>query len=186
MPQFFNSEGLIINRKNQREGDLLITIFTKDLGKISCIAKGVSQIRSRRLGHLQIGNQVRVKLFFKNNLYWLSEADNLDTFFKKNRRLSQINFAFSFLEIVNFLLPKDQVLPDLYPIILTALNALKDDHFPLFINQEIALFKHLGFGLPLIIQTSFDQKNYPEAQKQIQNFAESIIEKPLHSRQLFR
>ena len=46
-------EGIILQRSDWGEADRLITIYTRELGKIRSIAKGVRKPRSRKAGHLE-------------------------------------------------------------------------------------------------------------------------------------
>ncbi len=53
---YFKTEGVIIAKKNFGEADRILTIFTRDHGKIGCIAKGVRRPRSKKAGHVELGN----------------------------------------------------------------------------------------------------------------------------------
>jgi len=50
----YKTEGIIIKRKNFGEADRILTIFTKNKGKISIVAKGVRKINSRRAPHIEL------------------------------------------------------------------------------------------------------------------------------------
>lgn len=185
MSTFVNTTGVVIKKRRQKEGDLLITLFTPNLGKINCIAKGAQSLKSRRLGHLEIGSLIKVSLYEKNTFYWLSETESISSFLKNSSTLSQINLLFYFLEIVNTVLPSDQSQPELYQIIVRVVNAISHNQFSIFIEQEIKFLEQLGYGIPNEIYSSFEKKDYKHTQSLIKRFSESIIEKPLKSSMLF-
>jgi len=185
MSKFVTTTAVIIKKKRQREGDLLITIFTPTLGKINCIAKGAQSIKSRRLGHLEIGSIIKTSLYEKNSFYWLSETESVSSFLRTSSSLSQINLLFYFLEIVNTLLPVEQSQPELYQIIVKVVEAISHNHFTVFIQQEIIFLEKLGYGIPKEIYARFEDKDYKNTQQLIKRFCESIIEKPLTSSKLF-
>lgn len=185
MSKFVTTTAIIIKKRRQKEGDLLITIFTPNLGKINCIAKGAQSIKSRRLGHLEIGSLIKVSLYEKNSYYWLSETESIFSFLCTSSSLSQINLLFYFLEIVNTLLPTEQSQPELYCIIIKVVEAISHNHFTIFIQQEIVFLEKLGYGIPKEIYASFKDKDYKNTQQLIKRFCESIIEKPLNSSNLF-
>ena len=59
----FSSEGLVIKRKDVGEADKIVTIFSKNQGKISVIAKGVRKVTSRRAGNLELLSRKQVQLY---------------------------------------------------------------------------------------------------------------------------
>lgn len=185
MPKFVNTIAVVINKRRQKEGDLLITLFTPNLGKIRCIAKGVQSLKSRRLGHLEIGSIIKTSLYEKNSYYWISESESISSFLRTSSSLSQINMLFYFLEIVNTLLPIEQNQPELYQIIVNVVEAISLNHFSIFIQQEILFLEKLGYGIPIDITNSFLNKDYKNTQLLIKRYCESIIEKPLKSSTLF-
>jgi DNA repair protein RecO (recombination protein O) len=186
MPKFLTTTAVIIKKRKQKEGDLLVTIFTPTLGKINCVAKGVQSLKSRRLGHLEIGTLIKVSLYEKNSFYWLSETESISSFLHSSSTLSQIALLFYFLEIVNTLLPIEQKQPELYQIIVKATEAISLNQFSVFIEQEIHFLEKLGYGIPNEIITSHKNKDYKNTQALIKRFCESIIEKQLTSSKLFK
>ena len=185
MPKFISTESLVINKQRRREGDLLITLLTPNYGKINCLAKGAQSLKSRRLGHLEIGTIIKSSLYDKNSFYWLSETESVAAFLKDSSSLSQINLLFYFLEIVNRLLPFDQKQSELYQIVVRGVKSISQNHYVSFIKEEINFLSELGYGLPPEITLSYKSKNYKTTQSLIKNFCESIIEKPLYSHKLF-
>lgn len=49
----YRSEAIVLKRRDGREYDRLLTIFTKEKGKVDLIAKGVKRIGSKMAGHLE-------------------------------------------------------------------------------------------------------------------------------------
>ncbi|MFA5026064.1 MAG: DNA repair protein RecO [Candidatus Shapirobacteria bacterium] len=185
MSKFITTTAVVINKRRQKEGDLLITLFTPNLGKINCIAKGAQSLKSRRLGHLEIGSLIKTSLYEKNSYYWLTESESISSFLHTSSSLSQINMLFYFLEIVNTILPNEQNQPELYQIIVKVVDSISLNHFSIFIQQEILFFEKLGYGMPKEITKSFAAKDYKNTQLLIKKYCESIIERPLTSSKLF-
>ena len=44
-------QGFVLKRTNYGEADKILTVFTKERGKIKVLAKGVRKIKSRRAPH---------------------------------------------------------------------------------------------------------------------------------------
>lgn len=185
MPKYISTEALVINKQKRKEGDLLITLLTPNFGKLNCLAKGAQSLKSRRLGHLEIGTIIKTSLYDNNSFYWLSETESIATFLKGSSTLSQINLLFYFLEIVNKLLPFDQKQSELYQIVISGVKSISQNHYDIFIKEEMNFLTELGYGLPQEISISYQNKDYKTTQNLIKKFCESIIEKPLYSHKLF-
>lgn len=185
MSSYKTTLGIIINKRNIGDNDLLITLLTPRYGKIISLAKGAHKINSRRLGHLQLGNIVKANFFEKNNRLWLSETTNISAFLLSQKNLVQLNLLFLFLEFINQLLPENQHTPEAYTICKNIISAIKDNKFKTYIYNEIKLIKILGFGIPENILKSYKSENYVLTQNLLKSFFESIIEKPIESNRLF-
>ena len=85
MDRYTSTVGIVINKKTSKESDLLITILTPKLGKIVALAKGAKNIKSSRLGNLQLGNTIKVQLYQKNDFTWISESQNLIPFMQTDK-----------------------------------------------------------------------------------------------------
>ena len=183
---FINTQALVLNRRKRREGDLLVTLFTKSLGKINCIAKGAQSIKSRRLGHLEIGNLINCHLYQKNNFYWLSESEAVEVFLNNPKKLSQYGLLFFFYEVINQLLPLSEPSTTVCGLITVATRAISQNNYSQFIDSEINLIEQLGYGLPSEIDLIYKQKKYQQTQILLRKYFESILEKPLNSPQSFK
>ena len=186
MDRYQTVQGIVINKKIIKDSDLLVTLLTPSLGKITALAKGALNIKSSRLGSLQFGNIIKANLYHKNDHLWLSEAKTITPFLQHNKNLTQINLLFYFLEIANQLIAENQHTESIYQSACKLIEAIEKNKFEQYILHEINFIKVLGFGLPDEIKIAYSKKNFKLAQKLIKNFFESIVEKPLESNKLFK
>jgi DNA repair protein RecO (recombination protein O) len=186
MDRYKTTLGIVINRRTIKESDILVTLLTPRDGKIVALAKGAKNIKSSRLGNLQLGNTIKAHLYQKDNFLWLSESQNLNPFLQDGKSLAQLNLLFYFLEIVNHLVAENQQIENIFDISQNIINAINKNLISKYIQNEINFLEVLGFGVPLDIKESFSQKDYKNSQKLIKRFFESIIEKPLESNKLFK
>jgi len=54
----YSSKGIVLAKRNFSETDRIIVLYTKNLGKISLIAKGVRKLKSRKRGSLEVFNLI--------------------------------------------------------------------------------------------------------------------------------
>ena len=77
----YTVEGIVIKRQNIGEADKLITLFTETLGKITLLARGIRKSSSRRVGSLELFNQVKVSAARgRGELDTLTEVQLLNSF----------------------------------------------------------------------------------------------------------
>jgi DNA repair protein RecO len=184
-PRHLSTTGWVLSRSTS-ENDLRLILLTSTLGKIYATAKGAQKITSQRLGMLQPGNEVKVQLYSKGDFFWVTESKTIFHFLHHQKSLTQINLLFYFLEIVNALIPQHHSDPDTYSLVTKLIKAIETDNFYLLISSEIKLIEQLGYGPPANIVSLYSQKDLSACQQALNNYLQSIIERPLFSPQLFK
>lgn len=185
MNRYHTLTGIVINKKTIREKDLLITLLTPKDGKIVALAKGATNIKSRRLSSLQLGNIIQAYVYTQNHRSWISETSVITSFLRHPKNLIQLNLLFYFLELVNRFIAENQHLEGSFLISQNIIQAINRQNVVDFIKNEIALLDILGFGKPPQILQSFQSKDYKNCQKYLKLYFESLLEKPLESNKLF-
>ncbi|MEX2028356.1 MAG: DNA repair protein RecO [Candidatus Curtissbacteria bacterium] len=105
---YIKTEGVILSRRNFGEADRLLTIYTKDYGKITAIAKGVRRPRSKKAGHVELGNWCKVFIARGKNLDLLTEVELRRAFGIAQFGEKKANKIYHLLEIVDILTPANQ------------------------------------------------------------------------------
>ncbi len=135
MTSLIKTQGVVLKKKSLLNKDYLVTIFTKEQGKVKIFAKGAKKITSRRLSHLETGNLVEVLISKKNDRLYLQETKLISVFSKIKNNKEKLEKLYLFLFIVDRLLPEGQKDYSVFQIILKFLIDLSgNDKF------EIDLF----------------------------------------------
>ena len=95
-------QGLIIRTVDMKESDRLVTLFTKEKGLITAIAKGARSLRSRQMSSTTqfcYGNYV---LYQKGDFYWIKEAELLESFFHLRSDLERLALAQYLCEVLSY------------------------------------------------------------------------------------
>ncbi len=87
---------IVIRKKQYKETDIIVSVLSDTLGRISFIAKGANNSKSNRISSLQLGNLISVQLYQKNDIYWLSEVKTIKNFIKNPRISIKADSYFSF------------------------------------------------------------------------------------------
>lgn len=145
----YKTEGIILSRKNIGEADRLLTILTKQHGKIRVIAKGVRRPMSRKRSHLELFNQVNLFLAKGRNLDIITEAEAKNDFKLWRKDLLRIGMAYHLSEVVEKLTREGEELPQVYKLLSDALLNLDRisywqlHEYSLHFKEE--LLRDLGF-----------------------------------------
>ncbi|MFA5769892.1 MAG: DNA repair protein RecO [Patescibacteria group bacterium] len=102
------TEAVVLRKKDLLNRDVLISLFTEDLGRLTIFAKGVKKITSRRSPHLQTGNLINVLVSHKNDHYYLQESQLISGFSELKKEEKKVSQLYSFLFVLDRLLPEQQ------------------------------------------------------------------------------
>ena len=80
IPRSYVSEGFVLARRNFKEADRILDIYSKDKGKVSLIAKGIRRPLSRKRGHIEVFNQIRLQASVGRGIDILTEAEIINSF----------------------------------------------------------------------------------------------------------
>jgi DNA repair protein RecO (recombination protein O) len=106
----YKTEGIVLKRKNLGEADRILTILSKDFGKITVKAPGVRRIYSRRSSHVELLNLTQFTLYQSSKAFYpvVTEAQALEDFSEVKKDLYRIGQALYICELINGLCPDNQ------------------------------------------------------------------------------
>ncbi len=144
---YLRTEGVILAHKNFGEADRLLTIYTKDHGKITAIAKGVRRPRSKKAGHLELGNWCKIFVAKGKNIDLLTEVEVKRAFGIADFGEKKANKIYHLLEIVDILTPANQKNLRVFSLLVSFLKkASYSEDFNLVSSAfKIKLLATLGF-----------------------------------------
>lgn len=121
----FSSEGVILKRVNYGEADRFLTVYSKDFGKISLLAKGVRKPISRKRGHVEVFSLIKFSGVKGKTLYLLEEAWLIQSFPRIRDSLKKTLVAYFLLETVDKLTHEHEPNHNLYNLLLATLSKLQ-------------------------------------------------------------
>lgn len=101
----FKTEAIVLQRINLTESSLLITFFTREFGKVKCVAKGARKIKSRYGGRFEPFTCLNIIYSGKQhqNLYTLNHCDTIKPFYNLKKDYARLVTGCYFTEIINSL-----------------------------------------------------------------------------------
>lgn len=124
MPRSLTSEAIVLSRKNYGEADRILTLFTKDYGKITAIARGVRKPKSKKRSSIEVFSKFKFSGSKFGDFYLVTETDILDSFSSIRRDLKKVTVAYFFLEAINKLTQPEEENKALYNLLVSALEKL--------------------------------------------------------------
>ncbi len=174
----FKIDGIIIKRKDIGESDRLLTVFTKELGKITIKASGIRRIASRRSPHVELLNNSILGLYKGSGFPVLIEAQTIENYDMIKNDLQKTGFAYHICELVEGLCPENQENRRVFFL-------LKDTLSRLTIEEDIVSIIH-EFEVELLTLLGYWDKEQQAFQKaDMHNFIENILERKLRSKNFF-
>lgn len=121
------AEAIVLKSMNLRESSRIVTLYSKDYGKMKVVAKGVLLPQSRFSGTLENFSQVRIVFYKKENteLYTLSQADLINPFYRICLDLDRFAAASSGMELLDKMVSWEEPLPSVFDLSLDFLSQVE-------------------------------------------------------------
>ena len=149
---YYNLDAIILSRENLRDDDLLITVYSKQKGKITLQAKGAKKIKSKLAGHLEPVTLSYLNATVGKRIDQLIGAYNIDGYPKIKSSLKSIGYAAYFLELIDGLTKENHPDPRIFNLIKKYLDYLKVS------NNYILIRISAGFKLLHLLGVSPSHK----------------------------
>lgn len=147
MSHSFKTEAIVLKRTNYGETDRVVTLLSKDQGKIVCIAKGVRKLKSSNRANLEPGNLVKVFLVQTHAMPLLTQSQLVKEANQIRQSLTGISQLSQILEIFDRLFVEEYIDEDTsdlaFAIHQELLSENKKNHKLKSLLNE--LIKNLGY-----------------------------------------
>lgn len=185
------TEAIVIKRRNYNEADRMLTVFTKDFGKLQIKAKGVRRITSRRSSHIELLNHSRISLYKAHSIPILTEIETLSGFDNIKNDLYKVGFAYHICELIEGLCPENQENSAVFDLLCSTLHKLEKCSTALSskeldeISQDTLLEIIHGFEVELLTLLGYWNNTQEIEQPSTHSFIENILERRLRSKKIF-
>lgn len=99
--RLFHLEAIVLRHIDWGEADRLIWLFTREMGKLRAVAKGVRKPRSRKAGHLEPFTRVNLLLARGRDLPLITQADTIDAYLPLRDSLLRTTYAAYIVELLD-------------------------------------------------------------------------------------
>lgn len=126
----YTLKGIVVRRTNFDETDRIISLYTKERGKLACIAKGARKPISRLSGPTEVLTCGKYQLAAGRNLDIISQVDVRHSFPRIHSDLSRVANAAYICEMVDKMTEDGEPNPEIFDLLLSSLYLLERENDP--------------------------------------------------------
>ncbi len=159
-------EAIVLRHNDFGEADRMLVLFTRELGKVRAIAKGVRKLHSRKAGHLEPFTRTSLLLARGREMFIVTQAEIIVSSSELRADLTLLSYAAYVVELLDRFTYEEGENRALYRLVtntLTRLAAEPDARLPLR-YYEIRLLDLLGFRPQLFNCARCQREIMPEDQ----------------------
>jgi DNA repair protein RecO (recombination protein O) len=165
--RLYRVSAIVLKRRDMGEADRLLTVLTRDRGKLTLLAKGVRRAASRKAGHIEPFTEVDILIARGRNFHLVTQAETVVAHRRLREDLWLSAWAYYIAELVDAFTQDDdphELLSDLLAETLERLESADDPalvaryfelHLLGYAGYQPQLFRCLECGELLTPQVNF-------------------------------
>ncbi|PZE22690.1 DNA repair protein RecO [Paenibacillus xerothermodurans] len=159
----YRVQGIVIRTMDYGEGNKIITLFTREIGKIAVIVRGAKKVKSRYSSVAQLFTCGDYLFFKSGQLGTLNHAEIIESNYRIREDLHKSAYAAYIAELTDRLLGDQEAHAFLYEQLAAALQALAED-------KDMQIVTHI-YEMKIWMQAGYQ----PELQHCVSCGADSAI-----------
>ena len=144
----FRVTAVVLRHADWGEADRLLTLFTREMGKLRAVAKGVRKVRSRKAGHLEPFTHVRLQLAKGRDLPIVTQAETVDAYLPLRDDLIKTGYAAYAAELLDRFTYEEEIESSIpFRLLVETLGRIsqESDAWLAARYYEMRLLDYLGF-----------------------------------------
>lgn len=118
----YRSEAVVLRRVDFGEADRLLTLYSREHGKIKAIAKGARKPQSRKTGHVELFMRSRFFIAKGRNLDIITQAEAIDPYVALRSDLVRTTYASYAVELLDRFTVEEDKHVGIYDLLVEALG----------------------------------------------------------------
>ena len=179
----YKTQGIIIKKTDLAEADRLLTIYTKNLGKILVKAKAIKKTQAKLKGHLELFLHSHLMLAQGRNMDIITSAETIEGFPNLHQDLSALASAYYLAELIDKLIAGQEKDQRIWDLILSSFQQLNIDVGIFDVGRlasRIQIFEN-----KLLEFLGYDLASQPAKQEPL-SFIQSLLGEKINSREFLQ
>ncbi len=145
--RLYRVEAIVLRRWDLGEADRILSLYTRQRGKLRAVAKGVRRPKSRLAGHLELFARSTVLIARGRDLDIVTQAELIDPYRGLRRDERRIGMAGYVAELLDALTSEGDPQPLVYELLAETLHGIASRPDPFFVvrRYELRLLSALGY-----------------------------------------
>lgn len=162
----FRVEAVVLRHNDWGEADRMLWLFTRELGKIRAIAKGVRKPRSRKAGHLEPFTRTNLLLARGRELYIVTQAETVNAYTPIKEDFTLWGYANHIVELLDRFTYEEGENRALYRLLTNTLGRISSPYDTTLVVRyyEVRLLDLMGFRPQLFTCAKCEAEIKPEDQ----------------------
>lgn len=142
------AEGIVLREIRYKDTSKILTIYTKEYGKISAMARGAYKPRSGLIANTQVFSYNEYEMYKGKNFYYLNQGHIIDSFYTIREQMERVSYGYYMLEMIDKSLGDEQSSEKLFLLLkkgLEILSNLEKDFLKFIVGYEIKFVSFLGY-----------------------------------------
>lgn len=142
------TEGIVLREMRFKETSKILTILTRNHGKIHAMARGAYKPKSQLIGSTQTFSYNNYVLFKGKNFYYINQADIIDSFYSIREDINRVLFGSYLLELADLSILEGEDNEKLFLLLrkgLNVLSGLENDFIKFILAYELKYISFLGY-----------------------------------------
>lgn len=142
------TEGIVLKAIRYQDTSKILTIYTKEYGKISAMARGAYRAKSQFISTTQPFSYSEYQFNRSRNFLYLNQADILNSFYSIREEMERVIYGYYILELADKSLPEEQENQKIFMLLekgLRVLSRLNKDFLKFIVAYELKFVSFLGY-----------------------------------------
>ena len=140
-----NTQGIVLRAVKYKENDLILTIFTRKLGKISAIAKGARRTKSALLSSCQVFAYSTFTLKKQGSMYSVTQTEIIKSFYEISYNLDAFSYATYIIQLIDYNLEDEITNNRLFILLAQTLYLFAKEEIDMIYIKDVFELKFLDY-----------------------------------------
>ncbi len=148
IPRSFRVNAVVLRHADWGEADRIITLYTREQGKLRALAKGARKMRSRKAGHLEPFTHITAQLAAAHDMPIITQVETVDAYLPMRDDLVRTGYAAYCAELLDrFTYAEEGTNPAIFQTLTDTLSRISGeaDSWVAVRYYEMRLLDFLGF-----------------------------------------
>ncbi len=144
------SKAIVLKEIRYKDTSKILTIYTKEYGKISVMASGAYRAKSQLIATTQVFSysEYHLNKGKGGGILYLNQADLINSFYTIREKMERVTYGYYMLELVEKSLPEEQENKTIFLLLekgLRVLSRLNENFLQFIIAYELKFVSFLGY-----------------------------------------